>query len=200
MKRLGIVGLIGIVVVAVVMGICGVGCDTVTDSSGAISFTTPLMTVTGRYAVVITVSDTNNNLYLPLIWSVSDSSLGDFTEQGGLTALYMGGTEVGINTITARDQGNAEGIMVVNHVPADGISLSPLTNTLDGAGAQMQFTVVPDGLALPLVWTSGNEAFGVFVGGGQYDAVYAAVGPVGDNFISVRDQMGASATAIVYHR
>jgi len=201
MKRWAIFSLMGVVVAAVVMGICGVGCDTVTKSSGTITTDTPLLVATGRVAIVITVTDTNGTLFLPLRWSVSDASLGTVTRQGALTALYEGKTEVGINTITVKDQGNAEGFSVINHLPADGIDLSPKTNSVHGADAQVKFTVTPDPtLALPLIWTSHNEGLGYFVSFGLHDAIYITTGHYGDNYVTVTDQMGASATAIVYHR
>ncbi|MBL7075954.1 MAG: hypothetical protein ISS31_00650 [Kiritimatiellae bacterium] len=200
--RMGMCGVAAIVTAAIVMGVCGVGCDTVTDSKGTITFTTPLMTVTGRYAIVVTVTDTNGTLFLPLRWSVSEPSLGTVNGQGALTALYEGNARVGINEIRVKDQANAEGYLVVNHLPATGIDLTPQTNSIHGAaGAQMQFTVAPDpSLALPLIWTSHNEGLGVFVSFGLYNAVYQTTGHYGDNFVTVTDQMGASATAIVYHR
>ena len=201
MKRLSVLGFVALIVIAVVMGFSGIGCDTVTNSSNVITIEPALLTVTGAYAIAITIADTNTSLFLPLEWSVSDTRLGTITGQGGLTALYEGGTGVGVNTITVKDQGNAEGFAVVNHVPADGIELSPKTNSISGAGTLMTFSVTPDpSLVLPLVWSSRNQALGFFVSETSYEAVYQTTGARGDNIVTVSDQLGASAGAIVYHR
>ncbi len=202
MKRLSVIGFAGLIAASVWLGFLGVGCDTVTQSGGTVITTdTPLVVATGRVAIVITVTDTNGTLYLPIRWAVSDPTLGIVTRQGALTALYEGNAQVGINTITVKDQGNAEGFSVVNHVPADGIDLTPKTNSISGAGQQMRFEVAPDAaLALPLVWRSANEGLGFFVSFTAYGAVYQATGARGDNYVTVSDQMGASASAIVFHR
>ncbi len=202
MKQWTTWGFLSVVVAVVVAGVLGVGCDTVTQS-GSVVITTdvPSLTATGRVAVVITANDTNGTLYLPLEWSVSDAALGSVTKQGALTALYQGNAQVGINTVTVRDQGNAEGFSVINHVPANGMTLEPLTNTLAGVGAQVRFSVTPDAsLVLPLIWSSYYAGYGVFLSASGYEAVYQATGAVGDNFVVVQDQMGASASAVVYHR
>lgn len=202
MKRWVAWGVVGVCVAAVVLGVAGVGCDSVTQSGDVVITTdVPALMATGRVAVVITANDTNGTLYLPLEWSVSDATLGTVTKQGALTALYQGNAQVGINTVTVKDQGNAEGLSVINHVPANGMELQPMTNELNGAGAQMQFAVTPgSGVALPLVWTSGNEGYGVIISSSGLQAVYQATGAIGDNFVTVRDQMGAAASAIVFHR
>ena len=201
MKRLGLMGFAGVIVAAVVMGLMGAGCDTTTDSTDVITVDPPLMTVTGAYALVITVTDTNASLYLPLRWQVSDGALGTVTGQGGLTALYQGNAVPGINTITVRDQGDAMGFSVVNHVTADGMVLTPTSPTVSGAGSLVQFSVTQDaGLVLPLIWTVSNPGLGTFTSASAYDAVYVSTGALGSNIITVRDQMGASATAIADHR
>ena len=201
MKRAGLIGFTGMIAVAVAVGIWGTGCDTATDATGVITFEQPLMTVTGAYAIVITVTDTNASLYLPLRWQVSDGTLGTVTGQGGLTALYQGNAVPGVNTITVRDQGDAMGFSVVSHVPADGMELTPTSPTISGAGSLMQFSVTPDdGIVLPLIWVSGNPGLGTFTSTSGYDAVYVSTGALGSNIITVYDQMGASATAIADHR
>ncbi|MBT3296802.1 MAG: hypothetical protein HN919_15315 [Verrucomicrobia bacterium] len=200
MKRAGLIGFTGMIAVAVAMGIFGAGCDTVTDATGVITVDQPLMTVTGAYALVITVTDTNASLYLPLEWSVSDRALGSVTGQGGLTALYEGNAVAGINTITVRDQADAVGFGVVNHVPANGIAITPISPDVRGAGRLVQFSVTQDaGLVLPLIWAVSNPALGTFSSSSGYDAVYVSTGALGSNIITVRDQMGASATAIADH-
>jgi hypothetical protein len=81
------------------------------------------------------------------------------------------------------------------------MELTPRTNSISGAGQQMRFAVTPDpALALPLVWTSANEGLGFFVSFTAYGAIYQTTGVTGDNYVTVSDQMGASASAIVYHR
>ena len=201
MKRLGLMGFAGVIVAAVVMGLMGTGCDTTTDATDVITVDPPLMTVTGAYALVITVTDTNASLYLPLRWQVSDGALGTVTGQGGLTALYQGNAVSGVNTITVRDQGDAMGFSVVNHVPADGMVLTPTSPTVSGAGSLVQFSVTQDaGLVLPLIWTVSKPGLGTFTSASAYDAVYVSTGALGSNIITVRDQMGASATAIADHR
>jgi hypothetical protein len=200
-KGLSVLCVAGVVALAVAMGFVGVGCDTATDATGVITFEQPLMTVTGAYAIVITVTDTNASLYLPLRWQVSNGALGSVTGQGGLTALYQGNAVPGVNTITVRDQGDAIGFSVVNHVPADGVELTPTSPTISGAGSLVQFSVTQDpGLVLPLIWTVSNPGLGTFTTSSGFDAVYVSTGAAGSNIITVYDQMGASATAIADHR
>ncbi|NQU40777.1 MAG: hypothetical protein HQ523_12555 [Lentisphaerae bacterium] len=200
MKRMGLMGLIGLIAAAVIMGLSGVGCDTVTDSSGVITMDPPLVTVTGRFALVMQVIDTNGTLYLPLKWSVSDASLGSVTGQGGLTALYQSNDGVGINTVTVRDQADAEGFGVINHVSVDGLTVTPDSALLRGTGALVQFTVSSDpGVALPLVWSNSNPGLGSFATVGGYGAVYMSAGQPGLDIITVSDQLGAQGTAIVQH-
>ena len=200
-KGLSVLCVAGVVALAVAMGFMGTGCDTTTDSGDVITFAQPLMTVTGAYAIVITVTDTNASLYLPLRWQVSDAALGSVSGQGGLTALYQGNAVPGVNTISVRDQGDAMGFSVVNHVPADGVELTPTSPTISGAGRLVQFSVTQDpGLVLPLSWTVSNRNLGGFSTASGYDAVYVSTGALGSNIITVRDQMGASATAIADHR
>jgi hypothetical protein len=58
-------------------------------------------------------------LVLPLVWSVSDSSLGVIKASEGMTAIYESTGTIGNNTITVRDQGDKAGVAVVNQtVPA----------------------------------------------------------------------------------
>jgi hypothetical protein len=200
MKRIGLMGLLGVVAVAIVMGLAGVGCDTVTDSSGVIVIDNPLVTVTGRFALVISVTDTNGSLYLPLKWSVSDASLGSVTGQGGLTALYQSNDRIGVNTVTVRDQADAKGFAVVNHSRVSEMELTPTASQLQGAGALLQFSVAADdGLALPLVWVSADPSLGGFASSGALGAVYVSTGAFGNNIITVYDQLGAQATALVQH-
>jgi hypothetical protein len=200
MKRLALIGWVGIMAMAVALGLGGVGCDTVTDATTVITFEKALLTATGLYAEVLVVLDTNATLYLPLRWSVSDPSLGTITSQGGLTALYQGTARPGVNTITVRDQGDAEGIALVNHVLATGMELTPTTVTTSNDWALVHFEVTPDpGLILPLMWYSKNAGMGVFKTSGGYEAVYEVSDRTGFNYITVTDQSGAQTSAIIQH-
>lgn len=60
-----------------------------------------------------TTGSTNETFYYPLVWSVSDPSLGVIRSSEGNTAFYevIGGE--GNNVITVRDQGSSRGQAVV---------------------------------------------------------------------------------------
>lgn len=55
-------------------------------------------------------------LHYPLTWTVSDDSLGVITGSGGNSAVYTRTGGDGVNTITVRDQGDAEGVAVVTQL------------------------------------------------------------------------------------
>jgi hypothetical protein len=69
---------------------------------------------TASQSQVTTETNLYSELFYPLEWSVSDPSLGDITAQGRDTAVYVRTSKRGSNTIKVRDQGDAEGVAVVN--------------------------------------------------------------------------------------
>jgi len=115
MKKLG-----GWLVVGMVVGLVGfamLGCETTETADNALSITPSSIALTNvNDTVTFTVGSggTNATLALPLIWTVSDNSLGTIKSSAGLAAIYESKGKVGNNTITVRDQGQAEGLAVVN--------------------------------------------------------------------------------------
>lgn len=93
-----------------------IGCDT-TKSTDTVLTVTPAskdLTSAGETAT-FTVSVTGSNtVALPLVWTVSDSTLGGIKESSGLTAIYQSSGKIGVNILTVKDQGESEGIATVN--------------------------------------------------------------------------------------
>ncbi|MBU0676583.1 MAG: hypothetical protein KJ626_00570 [Verrucomicrobia bacterium] len=93
------------------------GCEETTESSdgNVIIFSASTNVLTGVGAVVTwTVTNAADaSLFLPLIWTADDTSLGNITAAEGVTAVYESTGKVGNNTVTVRDQGDAIGITVV---------------------------------------------------------------------------------------
>ena len=60
------------------------------------------------------VEKENEDVHMPLEWSVDHPDQGRITESGGFSAVYEGYGKKGYNTITVRDQSGASGVAVVN--------------------------------------------------------------------------------------
>ena len=107
---------IGAVVAAGVVMAVAIGCDT-TKSTDTVLTVTPAskeLTSAGETATfTVSAAGTNTTIALPLVWTVSDSTLGGIKESSGLTAVYQSSGKVGVNVITVKDQGDAEGIATV---------------------------------------------------------------------------------------
>lgn len=108
------------VVVAVLAAVLvmGPGCETTDSQDTALTVSaSPSGELTGVGAtatLTASTGSTNTVLQLPLIWTVSDSNLGVVKSSAGLTAVYESKGPVGNNVVTVRDQGEAEGIVVIN--------------------------------------------------------------------------------------
>lgn len=109
---------VGAWVVALALGMAALcGCESTDSESSAITVTPAQTQVTDRLATVSLTAasaDATMELVLPLVWTVSDASLGSIKSSAGLTAVYESNGRVGNNTITVRDQNDREGIAVVN--------------------------------------------------------------------------------------
>lgn len=102
------------------------GCESVTQYDSTISVTPDSATLTNVNQTQVFVAEvqtpvgdtalsTNAALYLPLVWTVSDSSLGTIRASGAFSAIYERHSRgPGNNYIKVRDQGQAEGVAVVN--------------------------------------------------------------------------------------
>ncbi len=194
---------IGALMVAVAAGLLWGGCETTTTEGDVLAVSPPSLTLTGLWAVVYTVEPADGQVVnLPLDWSVADARLGSIRGQGGLTALYQGNPMPGINRITVRDQADQEGFAVISQVPAAGLGVSPVTADISGYGATVAFSVTNNAstVVLPLIWQVQDPTLGEIQAAGSFSAAYVSYGTAGNNIIYVRDQMGASATAIVEQR
>lgn len=113
--KLGIIGLVSVLVVLAVMGMFGVGCDTTKTSDIVIVVTPSAPELTGAMATTTfsAAGSASNSLALPLMWTVSDSSLGTIRSAVGVSAVYQSTGKKGNNIVTVRDQGEAEGMATV---------------------------------------------------------------------------------------
>lgn len=110
--------MLGGVVLAGLIGTLIVGCESTETTGSAITVTLSASTITGKGAVTLTAAssggtNTATSLALPLVWTVSDASLGDIKSSAGVTAIYESSGKVGNNAITVHDQGDSEGVAVV---------------------------------------------------------------------------------------
>lgn len=82
-----------------------------------------------------------------------------------------------------------------------GVSISPSTVTLGGGTntSGVVFTaLVSDGLALPVKWSVGNPAMGYIASASGSNATYVAnTGKEGVNLVTVKDQFGNEASAVI---
>jgi hypothetical protein len=77
----------------------------------------PSATLSGRETVTFTVTfDTNDTVFLPLQWSVTEPALGNFRSVAGSAAVYESSGARGNNAIIVKDQGNAEGLATVTQL------------------------------------------------------------------------------------
>lgn len=93
------------------------GCESTTTEAGITVTPASETRTTGDSELVhFTASatgGTNNVLYLPLEWKVSDPGLGHMVESHGYDAVYESNGKPGNNIITVQDQGTSEGVAVV---------------------------------------------------------------------------------------
>ena len=112
-------GLLSCVLALALMGsaawLCG--CESSTTNAGITVTPASISGTTANGGLVqLTASSaggTNNVLYLPLEWSVSDPGLGHMVESHGYDAVYQSNGHPGNNIITVKDQGTSEGVAVV---------------------------------------------------------------------------------------
>lgn len=94
----------------------GVGCETTESTDTVITVTPASPELEGALATqTLTASTASSNavLALPLVWTVSDTSLGNIQASAGLSAVYTSTGKTGNNVVTVRDQGQAEGIATI---------------------------------------------------------------------------------------
>ena len=128
-KLLSVLSILGAIGAVVVFPMLQVGCeeadgvDGLTISPSAHSFFGDEGRKTFTAYSGAAVSDTNgvvsagtsfSPLALPLVWSVSDSTLGSIVASSGATAIYERTAANGVNTITVRDQYDNEGYATVS--------------------------------------------------------------------------------------
>jgi hypothetical protein len=202
MKKL-LIGVLALALVVVGAVFLVTSCENVQTAQDSVLNVNPAMlVVTGRVVATFSVStlNTNGQLYLPLEWTVSDPELGTIDHSDGLTAVYMMNDRVGVNTITVRDQAGASGLAVVDQLFALGMGLSPSEADLFVPGTAFSFSVsnaAPETLALPLDWSVSDSSRGTIEPSGNLTAIYTSTQNPGNNIVIVRDQMGATASAVV---
>lgn len=139
-------------VVAVTAGlVCGVlttGCEKGdTQSLGVSPGNATIGWNVARYTLAV-VSGARD-LSLPLEWTVTNPALGHILHSSGYYATYAQTGEVGVNTITVRDQYGTEGFAVVTQVayetgqPATPVVVAPVTADTTATPATTSGTVLP---------------------------------------------------------
>jgi hypothetical protein len=124
MKKL--LSILGAIVFVVVFPMLQVGCEeaegvdglTISPSAHSLSGDEGRKTFTayssGALETTNGVGSALSGLALPLVWSVSDSTLGSIVASSGITAIYERTAANGVNTITVIDQYANEGYATVS--------------------------------------------------------------------------------------
>ena len=122
MKKISCIA--GAVSLCLALGLCFrffVGCEAAKGLDGLTVNPSSVILTPGTNAVVFTVTLNTTNtlsLSLPLVWSVSNSSLGSIAGGSGFSAVYSATANLGQNIITARDQYGNEGFATVTQTTA----------------------------------------------------------------------------------
>ena len=103
--------------VAVLVLLGAAGCEKAVTGR-ALEVTPPGAVVAPRGSVRLTAGipeaeKESRQLYYPLVWTVSNPSLGFMRDAAGDSAVYEAYNAEGVNTVAVRDQGGAEGIASV---------------------------------------------------------------------------------------
>ena len=98
----------------VLMTAFSVGCE-LSDSGNVSQNSLPVSPrstniLTQASALFTVTVNSNQNVVLPLRWSVDNPQLGNIVSAAGQSAIYQATRNTGSNTITVRDQGDKEGI------------------------------------------------------------------------------------------
>lgn len=107
--------LLTVMVLFVVGGLMMAGCESTSSTDSAISVTpssAELSSSNNTQIFTASVASSNVALVLPLMWSVSDASLGTIKSSAGVTAIYESKGGEGNNTVMVHDQASAEGVAV----------------------------------------------------------------------------------------
>ncbi len=90
------------------------GCED-RDTASNITLTPQDSTVTGVGATVVLVAaDPEGSLVMPLMWSVSNPTLGGILSASGSSAVYESNGARGQNTVRVIDQTDKEGVAVIS--------------------------------------------------------------------------------------
>lgn len=106
----------GVAVAALLCWWVVAGCESTStvDSVITVAPTNVVLTASSLTATfTASMASTNRTLALPLVWTVSDGSLGAIQSSQGLTAVYVSTGKLGNNAVTVRDQTYAEGMALV---------------------------------------------------------------------------------------
>jgi len=191
----------GVLVLAVALGTPG--CEKAEGMDG-LSVNPDAVTMgPGDRSVAITVSGgiTNTPLALPLEWHVSNRALGTIEITGPTSATYRRTGQVGINTVTVRDQFKNEGFCVVEQVDAmthlldqEGsvyvlaLTASPESPISMGSATTISITAT-EGMTPPYSWRKVSGPGSLSAGSGSTSAVYSSSTP-GVGVIRVTDGNG----------
>jgi hypothetical protein len=196
MKRMLAVVMLLTLAAAVGLGVVlSSGCEEARGLEGLVIDPAQITLNPGTNSVVFTVTGVSNIMALPLVWSMSDGSLGRFVGTSGYQATYASSDKVGQNTIIARDQYDNEGYAVINQVASQyEITLAADPATLSNAVTDIT-TITATGGTAPYEWFVKDTSIGAIISGGESaKAVYWAdkIGEV--NVIYVRDANGVLGT------
>lgn len=90
------------------------GCED-RDTGANIVITPQSSTITGvGTTVVLVAADPNTDLVMPLMWSVSNPSIGGILSASGNSAVYESNGTRGQNTVTVTDSTDREGVAAIS--------------------------------------------------------------------------------------
>lgn len=190
----GFLGLLTMVAVLIAGAVVFSGCEEATGLQGLTITPNSVTLTTGTNTVVFKVTGgVSNDLQLPFMWSVSDSSLGTIIASSGYTATYKRTDNNGENLVTVIDQYDNEGYATVDQtVEQYSLTLTATNTTLTAANNTT--TITAEGGEAPYSWWVRSEGLGAVISGGSSDtAVYAAYA-AGVNVVHCEDANGVLGT------
>ena len=146
---------------------------------------------------VTSSSATNNDLALPIAWSVADASLGSVTHNGGVTAVYRSSGAIGVNVVIARDQYDNEGFTTIRQSASTySIVLTASPGTTIEVGTAATISIDGTDATGPFTWRLLTGPGAVTGGTGSRSAVYSS-SVTGTGVIQVTDGNGVQGTVAI---
>jgi len=181
------------VLMAIVLASCDNGDGGTTNASFYITPSSASITDPTTSVVLAAVGG-----HEPLVWSLSDASLGALTGSGQTVTYIRTASKYGVNVVTVTDSMSWTATATISQPEAGATNvlpgISPTAATLDSDGAQVVFTA--SGGVDPYTWGVGDSTRGGIVSYASSQALYTRTSS-GDNTAVLYDANGHMAVATI---